>query len=135
MANHRIRFSKGGTARYMSHLDLMRTMQRAFLRAGVTIRHTEGFHPHPYISMPLPLPLFFSSQCEVLEFGLVNGATIETLPAQLNDALPAGITVSECYEEGRAFRHLSLVRYRLVMEFSEPIAEEAATALKELLSR
>lgn len=56
MAKHRIAFSKEGKARYISHLDLMRTMQRAFLRAGIRIQHTEGFHPHPYISMPLPPP-------------------------------------------------------------------------------
>ena len=45
MADQRILFSKGGTAKYISHLDLMHTMERAFLRAGITIRHTEGWYP------------------------------------------------------------------------------------------
>ena len=39
-SKHRLFFSKSGTARYISHLDLMRTFQRAFLRAGIAIRHT-----------------------------------------------------------------------------------------------
>ena len=49
MPDQRILFSKSGTAKYISHLDLMHTMERAFLRAGITIRHTAGFHPHPYV--------------------------------------------------------------------------------------
>ena len=57
MSDQRILFTKSGTAKYISHLDLMHTMERAFLRAGITIRHTAGFHPHPYVSIPLPLPL------------------------------------------------------------------------------
>lgn len=135
MAKHRIVFSKEGKARYISHLDLMRTMQRAFLRAGIHIHHTEGFHPHPYISMPLPLPLFFSSECEVLEFGIVDGATVDTLPSLMNQALPDGITVQHCYEDGLPFRRLNFVRYEISMDFDTALAEEAATALRELISR
>ena len=46
MPDQRIQFVKTGRACYISHLDLMRTFQRAFLRAGIHIPHTEGFHPH-----------------------------------------------------------------------------------------
>ena len=42
MSECRILFSKTGTARYISHLDLMRTMQRVFIRAGLALKHTEG---------------------------------------------------------------------------------------------
>ena len=41
----RLLFSKTGRARYISHLDLMRTFQRAFARAKIPIKHTEGFNP------------------------------------------------------------------------------------------
>lgn len=135
MSNHRIRFSKTDTARFISHLDLMRTLQRGFLRAGISIRHTEGFHPHPYISIPLPLPLGFSSECEVLEFGLLGGAAPEALPELLTQALPAGLTVHRCYEGGLPFRRLCYVRYEMDLEFDEPLAEEAALALKDITGR
>ena len=68
----RLLFSKSQRARYISHLDLMRTFQRAFLRAGVTIRHTEGYNPHPFVSVALPISVGYSSECEILEFGLVS---------------------------------------------------------------
>ena len=135
MSNHRICFSKTGTARFISHLDLMRTLQRGFLRAGISIRHTEGFHPHPYISIPLPLPLGFSSECEILEFGLLGGATPEELPKLLTQALPAGLTVHHCYEGGLPFRRLCYVRYEIDLEFDETLAEEAALAIRDITGR
>ena len=135
MADQRILFAKSGTAKYISHLDLMHTMERAFLRAGITIRHTAGFHPHPYVSIPLPLPLGFSSQCEILEFGLEHGATVETLPEQMNKALPAGIEILSCYEGGLAFKKLAFVRYEISLEFDAPVAEQAATAFRALMAR
>ena len=68
----RLLFSKTGRAKYISHLDLMRTFQRAFARAKIQIKHTEGFHPHPFVSIALPLSVGYSSQCEILEFTLLG---------------------------------------------------------------
>ena len=45
----RLRFEKTGRAVYISHLDLMHTMQRAFNRAGYHLKYSEGFNPHPQI--------------------------------------------------------------------------------------
>ena len=135
MADQRILFAKYGTAKYISHLDLMHTMERAFLRAGITIRHTAGFHPHPYVSIPLPLPLFFSSQCELLEFGLVEGSTMEQLPEQMNKVLPAGIEILDCYEGGLPFRKLAFVRYAITLEFDGDVAKNAEESFLELVSR
>ncbi len=135
MPDQRILFTKSGTAKYISHLDLMHTMERAFLRAGITIRHTAGFHPHPYVSIPLPLPLGFSSQCELLEFGLEAGSTLEALPEQMNKALPAGIEILSCYEGGLPFKKLAFVRYEISLEFDAAVAEQAAQAFRELMAR
>ena len=135
MPDQRILFSKSGTAKYISHLDLMHTMERAFLRAGITIRHTAGFHPHPYVSIPLPLPLGFSSPCELLEFGLEEGCTMEELPQKMNQVLPAGIVIHDCYEGGLPFRALSFVRYDISLEFDGNLAQAAGEAFQELVSR
>ena len=42
----RLRFEKTGRAVYISHLDLMHTMQRVFSRAGFELKYSEGFNPH-----------------------------------------------------------------------------------------
>ena len=133
MADQRILFAKYGTAKYISHLDLMHTMERAFLRAGITIRHTAGFHPHPYVSIPLPLPLFFSSQCELLEFGLVEGSTMEQLPEQMNKVLPEGIEILDCYEGGLPFR--SPERRRIIPGTGQPGIVRGAEKKQEIQKR
>ncbi len=131
----RLLFSKTGRAKYISHLDLMRTFQRAFQRADLTIKHTEGFNPHPFISILLPLSLGFSSQCEILEFQLLGDTLHEDVPARLNAVLPEGITVERCYEGGRKAKELALVEYQLTMEYDNGIPAEAAVAWQEMLSR
>ena len=63
-------FEKVGTARFISHLDLMRLFQRAFKRAGLPLTHTQGFNPRPSVSIALPLSLGAESYCELLDFDL-----------------------------------------------------------------
>ena len=88
---HRIRFEKTGRAIWMSHLDLMRLMQRAFRRAGVVLHHSQGFTPHAYVSMLLPLSVGMESVCELMEYEL-DGELAVTSEA-LNAVLPEGVRV------------------------------------------
>lgn len=117
MPKDRLLFEKVGRARYISHLDLMRTFQRAFLRAGIPIKHTEGFNPHPFISIALPLSLGFSSACEILEFGLLEGTNHADVPAKLNAVLPEGVVVRTCYSGERSLKELAALEYVICLEF------------------
>lgn len=131
----RLLFSKTGRAKYISHLDLMRTFQRAFQRADLTIKHTEGFNPHPFISILLPLSLGFSSQCEILEFQLLDSISPDDVPGRLNAVLPEGIAVERCYEGGAKAKELAFVDYRLTLEYENGVTSGAAEAWQELLGR
>lgn len=93
----RLRFSKTGRAVYISHLDLMRTMQRAFSRAGLGLKYSEGFNPHAKISIVLPLSVGMASQCEFLDFSLTEKTDLSSLPERLNRAMPEGIEALEAY--------------------------------------
>ena len=131
----RLLFTKTGRARYISHLDLMRTFQRAFFRAGIPLKHTEGFNPHPFISIALPLSVGYSSQCEILEFVLLDGVPREAVPRRLTAAMPEGILVHSCYPAERKLKELTYVNYIINMVFEEGRPQESETALKNLLSR
>lgn len=131
----RLLFSKTGRARYISHLDLMRTFQRAFARAKIPIKHTEGFHPHPFVSIALPLSVGYSSECEILEFGLLEGTDPETVPARLTAAIPEGITVHQCYPAQRKLKELSYVNYIMNFEYPEGRPQECEPAIAQLLGR
>ena len=131
----RLLFTKTGRARYISHLDLMRTFQRAFSRAKIPIKHTEGFNPHPFVSIALPLSVGYSSQCEILEFGLLEGTSYGEVPERLTAAMPEGIAVHQCWQAERKLKELSYVNYIINMEYEEGRPQETETALKNLLSR
>lgn len=131
----RLLFSKTGRAKYISHLDLMRTFQRAFSRAGIQIKHTEGFNPHPFVSIALPLSVGYSSECEILEFGLIGGATAEEVPQRLTAAMPEGIVIHRCYPAEKPIKRLAYVNYIINMEYEEGRPLEAETAMKEMLER
>ena len=94
----RLRFEKTGRAIYISHLDMMRTMQRVFARAGLEMKYSEGFNPHPQISIALPLSVGTGSLCEIMDFRLTSDTELETLPERMNAVMPEGIRVIEAYE-------------------------------------
>ena len=52
-----VSFARRGSARYLSHLDTARVVQRTFARAGVPIALSQGMRPKPRLSLPLPLPV------------------------------------------------------------------------------
>ena len=131
----RLLYSKTGRAKYISHLDLMRTFQRAFSRAGIQIKHTEGFNPHPFVSIALPLSVGYSSQCEILEFGLVGGASYEEVPAKLTAAMPEGIIIHECYPAERKLKDLTSLNYIMNFEYPGGRPQEAEPAMIELLNK
>ncbi len=95
----RLRFEKTGRAVWISHLDLMHTMQRAFSRAGYALKYSEGFNPHPQISIALPLSVGVASVCEIMDFRLVGDADLKELPGRLTAVMPEGIRVTDCYEQ------------------------------------
>ena len=132
---HRLAFSKSDTAKFISHLDLMRTFQRAFLRAGIPIRHTEGFNPHAFVSIPLPLSVGFSSACEVLECEVLGDTDLDAVPARMNAALPVGVAVSRCYEAVRPVKELCYVNYIVTLDYESGAPFGAETAIRDLLGR
>ena len=127
MARHRLRFKKESRAIYLSHLDLMRTMQRVFVRAGVKIRHTEGFNPHPYISVAMPLSVGVESFTEFLDFELVDDTPLLTLAERLTENMPRGITVLEAYPAERKVKEIAWLGLAGTLEY-DSAADTAAMA-------
>lgn len=129
---NRLLFKKEGKAKYISHLDLMRTMQRVFIRAGVKIKHTEGFNPHPYMSFALPLSLGVESDCELLDFVLLGGAELDELPELITKNSPEGITVLEAYESARKVKEIKWLRFEAKLTYDGGIPENAVSELRTL---
>lgn len=131
----RLRFSKKGKAIYISHLDLMRTLQRSFLRAGYPLKYSEGFNPHPVISILLPLGVGCSSECELMDFQLTEETDLAALPARLTAAMPQGIAALEAYPNGRKVRELKWLRVAGVFEYDARDAQEMRDGLQRFFAQ
>ena len=135
MSKLRLLFEKQGTACYISHLDLMRTFQRLFLRAGIFLKHSNGFHPHPIISIVLPLPVGQSSCCELLDFEIEQAVDLAALSALLNAGCPEGLRVLRAYEAVRPVKDLAFVQAEMDLIYDRGVPEGACAALRDLFSR
>ncbi len=132
MNRTRLLFSKTGRAKYISHLDLMRTFQRVFLRAGVRLRHTEGFNPHPYMNFALPLSVGIESVCELLDFDLMDELDLSPLPALLNKTMPEGIEALKAYEPTKKFSEIKWQRIKGTLVFDEGVRPDTVPGLEAL---
>ncbi|WP_448904360.1 TIGR03936 family radical SAM-associated protein [Eubacterium sp.] len=99
MREVRLRFSKTGQAKYISHLDTNRVFSRAFARAKINLWYTQGFNPRPYMSFSLPLSLGVESYCENVDIRIIDDLTDEEIKARVNDALPLGIRIVDVYDD------------------------------------
>lgn len=91
MQTVRIVFSKTGRAKYISHLDLVRTMTRVVRRAGIPLWYTEGFNRHPYLTFAAPLSLGCEGLRETMDIRLEEDMDGDELVARLNAAFPEGL--------------------------------------------
>lgn len=91
----RIIFRKGAEARFLSHLDLMATLEYAMRRARLPLALSEGFSPRPRMSLASPLPVGYLGEHELLEITLRDTLPLERVRSLLGSALPGGIEIVE----------------------------------------
>ncbi len=77
----------------IGHRDLVRTLERALRRAGLPLARTEGFHPKPRISFPLPLALGIEGCDELMELELSAPLSADEVRCRLAAQLPAGLAL------------------------------------------
>ena len=132
----RILFEKTGNGIYISHLDLMRLYQRAFKRAGLNLKHTQGFSPRAMVSIALPLSVGVESRCEILDYELVGQElSDEEIKERLNRALPAGVRVLDAYDSPRKPRELTHLDVAIRLEYDNGVPEGTVEAIRELFAR
>lgn len=113
--DYRLTFSKSDRAVYISHLDLMRTMQRAFKRAGIPIWYTKGFNPHAYIMFPLALSLGVMSDVEVMDVALTEEIPSEEVVARLNASLPMGLKIMRASSPVNDHKKIKQAEYEIIL--------------------
>ena len=81
--------------KYISHLDLMRLFMRALRRAELPIKMTEGFSPHPKLSIKRALKLGVESDNEEATVVLREPLSPKDFKNRFQKQLPEGIEIKD----------------------------------------
>lgn len=122
--DYRLTFSKSDRAVYISHLDLMRTMQRAFKRASLPIWYTKGFNPHAYIMFPLALSLGVLSDVEVMDVALTEDIPYDEVVARLNASLPTGLKIMKAAAPVNEHTKIQKAEYEILLQGEADLIED-----------
>lgn len=95
----RIRFTKRGDLRWISHRDLARVWERLLRRAELDLAFTQGFHPKPKISFPSALTLGIEALDEVMELELVGALDLADIRQRIVAQMPAGMELLSLEEQ------------------------------------
>jgi radical SAM-linked protein len=87
-----LQYSKGGNLRFIGHLDMLHSWERILRRARVPLAFSQGYSPHPLLSLAAPLPVGLISQAEYLE--LVTTEAVPNLTEMIAVAVPSDIRVA-----------------------------------------
>lgn len=129
MREVRLRFSKTGQAKYISHLDTNRVFSRALARAKINLWYTQGFNPRPYMSFSLPLSLGVESYCENVDLRILDDLTDQEIKERMNNALPLGIRIVDVYEDFMDCHDIVYSDYVYKFEF-----KDNETALEKIIA-
>ena len=133
----RIKFSKVGSLQFISHLDLNRTMKTVMIRAGIPIKYSEGFNPHPKMVFALPLSIGAESVTELLDFKITRPMPKSELIERLNNAFPPEMRVLDAYKPDSKFVSIRYAEYELENDedFSvEPLEQNEIVLMKRTKS-
>lgn len=133
----RIKYSKNERGRFLSHLDLLRTMERAFRRAALPLAFSQGFNPHPKISFGSALAVGVTSEGEYLDVELEKEMPLEEIKERLKGSMPSGLDVLDIGiidGKGKSLTALiNLAKYRMEITFQRALSfEEVQNIIKEI---
>lgn len=138
MQRLRIRFSRGEEIKYISHLDLLRLWQRALIRADIPLAYSEGFNPHPRMSLAAPLALGVTGEAELMDIYLAKWSSPHTFTAAVSRQLPWGIKIKQVFNIALTVPSLqsqvSFAEYSVVIE-TDKSHDEIESAVNALLDK
>jgi len=113
MSKRRIKFSKFGMGKFISHLDLLRAFTRAITRAELPVRYSNGFNPHQLITFSLPLAVGVTSETEYSDISFEDSVSDEVIKTKLNEALPPDLRVLSVGEPEINANDISCAEYEI----------------------
>lgn len=98
MSNYILKYGRDSRVKYISHLDFVRCFHRAVRRSKLNFIFSQGFNPHPVMTIAQPLPVGVTSECEYMKVGFASELPAEEIVDELNKNMPPGFTVYSAYK-------------------------------------
>ena len=130
----RFRFSKTGALQFISHLDLLRTLHKGAVRAGLPLWYSKGFHPAPKLIFAAPLSIGVESLCEFLDVRLDGEADPAAALAAMQSNFTEELQIEDAYYPQTPFTQLAWLCYRIVYA-SPGVTAETADRCRAVLSQ
>lgn len=129
----RVKFKKVGSLQYISHLDLVRTMSKIVVRAGLPLWYTEGFNPKPKMIFAAPLSIGTESLTEFMDIRLLAPLPPDEVKRRLNDNMTEEMRVLEAYAPDSKMTDMKWLSYRISI-FTANADASLALKCKSVLS-
>ncbi len=132
MSTHRIKFAKRGSLIFVSHLDFAHSFTRALKRAGLPVKYSEGFSPHPKQVFALPLSVGMVGENELCDITLTEDFTHEEVKNRLSNALTCDFEVKSVTDPDIKMGKVKSAKYVLVFDSLEHSVQELKDTLSTL---
>ena len=136
MAKYILKYGRDDRVKFISHLDFVRCFHRAVRRSPLNFEFSQGFNPHPVMTIAQPMPVGVTSECEYMKVGFVTELDADAIVDELNRAMPPGFTFYAAHElEAKEIdlTKISRAEYIVEIECEKPGDVSALMAQKELI--
>ena len=124
MSKWRLKFSKLGMGKYISHLDLLRTFTRSIHRAELPVRYSQGFNPHQLITFSLPLALGVTSETEFVDIDFEDTVSPDEILTKLNKNLPPDIKILKVSQPVFKAHNIVSAKYIIDITSADDVTKE-----------
>ncbi|MCK9419902.1 MAG: TIGR03960 family B12-binding radical SAM protein [Nitrospirae bacterium] len=133
----RMKVTKAGRIRFLSHLDFMTLFHRAVVRAQVPVAFSQGFNPHLKVAFGPALPVGMESGTEYLDLEIDPFADLLQITRSLNSTLPEGVRILESKVVAKKAPSLSgsISRYTYEVAVGAQHRDGTSERVKDFLSR
>lgn len=93
MSDYILKYSRDERVKYISHLDFIRLFHRAIRRTDLNFVFSQGFNPHPVMTVAQPLSVGVTSDCEYMRVGFDGDRSEKEIIDTINGAFPPGYKI------------------------------------------
>lgn len=136
MAKYILKYGRDDRVKFISHLDFVRCFHRTVRRSKLNFEFSQGFNPHPVMTIAQPLPVCVTSEGEYMKVGFVTNLSEQEIKDELNRAFPPGFTAYEVKRlEGKEIdlTKINMAEYITEVECETPCDADLLLEQKELI--